>query len=333
MNAIGVLPSLAPEHVPLYPGFMLHHAAGGPFIQLQPLSAALASTVFMAIEQPEPSPHAPAEGDQFKTIGQFYKAIEQGFERCAAEDPDLFKRDTGFQRSDTYIGGGGGELVVVHDLASAKRALREITEQGEGAPLAHPPLPGEEPFGAYDAYGMRPDGTYGPIIGTPWELSHFRKFEQLATGEVAIPATYPMQANPSAPPDGPIADLSALFDACYTLVLTSLERAFTSAATDSAFFGVAFPIMQSVLPQFATVLMQTPLEAGADPGLGPTAGPAFLYRAQPAGEIVAGAQALIGRAPDLGSGYAQAWDQALHATVAALAAEVPAHAHTAPGKP
>jgi len=70
MNAIGGDPSLGPEHVPLYPGYIPHHAAGGPFIQLQALSPALARTVFMAIEQPE-IPHSPAEGNRFETIGQF----------------------------------------------------------------------------------------------------------------------------------------------------------------------------------------------------------------------------------------------------------------------
>jgi hypothetical protein len=336
MNAIGAKPSLAPEFVPLYPGYMPHHAAGGPFIQLQPLSPALAESVFMAIEQPEPYPEAPPEGDHFHTIGQFYKAIERGFEQCAAEDPHLFERDTGFQRSDTYVGGGGGELFVVHDLKRAKRALKEITEQGEGAPLAHPPLPGEEPFGAYDHYGIRPDGSYGPIIGTPWELSHYRRFQQLASGEVEIPATYPMQANPS--PDkleGPVRELSDLFDACYTLVLTALERSFTSADTDAAFFGEAFPVMQSVLPRIATVLMQTPLEHGADPDLGPNAGPAFHHRPRTPDEIVKSADALRGKAaPDLDGDYAQAWDGAVDATVRALGPDALARPHTpAWGKP
>jgi hypothetical protein len=336
MNAIGARPSLAAKFVPLYPGYMRHHAAGGPFIQLQPLSAALAESVFMAIEQPERSPKAPPEGDDFKTIGQFYKAIELGFERCAADDPHLFERDTGFQRSDTYVGGGGGELLVVHDLKSAIRALQEITEQGEGAPLAHPPSPGDEPFGAYDHYGPRPDGTYGPIVGTPWELSHYRRFQQLANGDVEIPATYPMQANPS--PDrleGPVRELSDLFDACYTLVLAALERGFTSADTDAAFFGQAFPVMQSVLPKLATVLMQTPLEHGADPGLGPNAGPAFLHRLRRPEEIVASADALRGRARrHLGSDYRAAWEGALDATVSALGPDALARPHTpAWGKP
>lgn len=319
MNAIGARPSLRPKYVPLYPGYMPHHAAGGPFIQLQPLSAELARTVFMAIERPEPYPKAPAEGDRFKTIGQFYHAIEQGFERCCAADPQLFERDTGFQRSDTYFGGGGGEPMLVHDLNSAKRALKEITEQGEGAPLAHPPFPGEQPFGGYDNYGMRPDGTYGPIIGTPWEMSHYGKFKQLATGEVEVPPTHPMQANPSDEElEGPVRKCSELFDACYTAVLVALERAFTSTETDAAFFGQALSVMQFVLPQLAAVLMRTPLQHGADPALGPNAGPSFVYRLQRPAEIVARARSLLGEAPDLGREYVAAWEEAMHTTIEAL---------------
>jgi hypothetical protein len=44
MNAIGAKPSLSPEFVPSYPGFIPHHAASGPFIQLQPLSPAPSSS-------------------------------------------------------------------------------------------------------------------------------------------------------------------------------------------------------------------------------------------------------------------------------------------------
>lgn len=314
-NAIGGKPSLAPHLVPLYPGYIPHHAAGGPFIQLQALTPALARSVFMAIEQPEASPRAPAEGNHFETIGQFYKAIEEGFENCAERDPKLFDRDTGLQRSDTYFGGGGGELVVAHDLAAAKRAITEITEQGEGAPQARPPLPGEERFGDLDHYGTRTDGTYGPIIGTPWELSHYRKFQQLADGEVPIPDTYPMLPNPSSDElEGDVRGLAELFDGCYTLVLVALERSFTTPATEASFFAAAFPVMQSVLPPLATLLMQTPIERGADPDLGPTAGPGFAYRKRAVPELVAEAEHLLAHPPDLGTDYRQAWTEALQAT-------------------
>ena len=317
MNAIGGHPSLGPEHVPLYPGYIPHHAAGGPFVQLQALSPALARTVFMTIEQPE-TPHSPAEGNRFETIGQFYRAIEEGFENCG---PTVFEHDTGHQRADTYFGGGGGELMTVDNLGSAKRAIREITEQGEGAEHPRPPTPGGEPDGDLDQYATRLDGTYGPTLGTPWELSHFRKFEQLADGEVPVPATYPMLPNPTSDAfEDETGRLAELFDGCYTLVLLALERSFRGPATDTSFFGVAFPLMQTVLPALATLLMQTPLERAADASLGPTAGPGFAYRKRPVEELVLETETLLAFRPDLGTDYAQAWSAALHATLEELRA-------------
>jgi hypothetical protein len=326
MNAIGGRPSLAPKYVPLYPGYMKHHAAGGPFIQLQPLSQSVAKTVFMAIEAPESSPKAPAEGEHFHTIGQFYKAVEEGFETCADRYPDLFEADTGFQRADTYFGGGGGELVLVHDLLSAKQALTEITEQGEGAPEPHPPLPGEERFGDHEYYGTRLDATYGPILGTPWELSHYRKFQQLADGEVALPSIYPMQANPSSERlSGSTKKLAELTDSCYTLVLRGLERLFTSADAEHGFFTVAFPVMQAALPRLCALLMQTPLELAADPTVGPTAGPAFLYHSASVEAMVSTTEDLQSNPPDLQAlppalrnEYRQGWIVSLQAVADTL---------------
>jgi hypothetical protein len=318
LNAIGGTPSLAPHLVPRYPGYIPHHAAGGPYIQLQALSPTLAETVFMAIEQPEPSPHAPPEGNRFHTIGQFYKAIEKGFVNCAERYPDLFAH-TGVQQSDTYFGAGGGKLVVVDSLDAAGKAIREITEQGEGATHPHPPVPGAERFSDLDHYGTRLDGTYGPIVGTPWELSHYFKFRQLARGEVPVPATYPMQPNPSSDEfDGDVRALAELFDGCYTLVLRALERSFSSPDGAASFFGTAFPVMQSVLPQLATLLMTTPVETGGDPELGPTAGPGFAYREQPVDALVHESRWLLERAPDYGTDYIQAWDATLSSTADVL---------------
>ena len=331
MNAIGASPSLAREFVPSYPGYVPYHAAGGPYIQLQCLSPTLARTVFMPIELPEVSPHAPPEGDHFKTIGQFYKAIERGFEDCVARygEKRVFGHDTGFQRGDTYFGAGGGRLIVVHDLKSAKAAITEITQQGEGATVPQPPSPGEEPFGGYLHYGERLDGTYGPILGTPWELSHYRKFEQIADGDVALPEIYPMRPNPTdAAWTARSRGCRHLFDACYTLILTSLERSFNSADTPS-FFRVAFPVMQVALPSLATLLMQTPILPPADPALGPTAGPEFAYRPQPLAEMAAEAAYLLANPPDLGTDYRQLWSRGIGRAREALAGAL---ANPAPGR-
>ncbi|WP_219463346.1 ferritin-like domain-containing protein [Nonomuraea rhizosphaerae] len=311
MNAIGCIPSLEQKYVPTYPSNLLGHTAGGPFIQLQPLSPALARTVFMRIEQPEPGPDAPAEDEPYDTIGQFYKAIELGFVTCVERfgEKGVFGQDTGFQRDDTYIGPGGGELHIVHDLDGAKAAIMEIVQQGEGALIQQPPAPYEEPYGGYDHYGERLDGTYGPIIGTPWELSHYRRFQRIAEGEVSLPPIYPMQANPSdADLGGDFRRLSHLFDNLYTLVLVALGEAFGRTTAPRPFFQTAFPVMQAALPALATLLMRTPLNPAADPALGPTAGPAFVYRPLPVADIVAEAAGLLARPPSgLGGDYRLTW--------------------------
>lgn len=325
LNSIGALPRLSGDAVPQYPTYMPHHAAGGPYIQLQPYSTQLMSSTFMPIEQPEASPRVPAEGDDYQTLGQFYKAIEEGFRNVVDRygEKRVFGHDTGFQRDDTYFGLGGGHVVVVCDLESALRAIEEITEQGEGATTPQPPVPGDEPFGGYEHYGVRADGTYGPILGTPWEMSHYSKFQALANGSIPSPAAYPMQSNPN-PDDleGEVREVSDLFDACYSLVLRALERAFGSPDEARSFFGVAFPVMHFALPPLARLLMQTTLRPQAqenDAALGPTAGPAFLVRNQPLGDMVRKAEWLLAHPPqDRGQAYRQLWQQSLEPVVHTL---------------
>lgn len=329
MNATGKSPSLSGDTVPRYPGYIPHHAAGGPYIQLQPLSPTLCQVVFMAIEQPETSPKSPPEGNHFETIGQFYKAIADGFRYLVEKEGEkaVFDHPTSKYQTDAfYFGAGGGHPIVVKDLKSALRAIEEIVEQGEGATHPQPPVPGDEPFGGYEHYGKRLDGTYGPILGTPWELSHYNKFEAIANGKVASPAVYPMTTNPR-PSDleGPARRLAELFDAAYGLVLSSLQTALSSI-DQKAFFGVGFPVMQTVLPRVAGLLVQTPLDPKADPTLGPNAGPAFLARHEPIAATLAEAKALLSPAVLLeiqktyGTTYQQTWEQTLAPVVATLEA-------------
>ena len=314
MNAIGRSPSITGDTAPSYPGYMRHHAAGGPFVQLMPLSVSLVEGVFLEIEKPEEFPGMPAEGDYYETLGQFYRAVEEGFEYCAAHlgEQKLFGRDTGFQRNDTYVGSGGGKLLDVHNLEAAKRAITEIVQQGEGAPALNPRVLGEEKYGAYEHYGPRPDGTYGPILGTPFELSHYRKFQQLTQGTIPIPATYPAVSNPStAVLQDPVRDLAALFDECYGLMLRALERALGSPAAPDYFFGIAFYLMHSLLPPLARLLMQTPVLPEGDPDVGPNAGPAFIYVDQKLAGIVVRAERLAAKPWGPGAAYQQQWTSTL----------------------
>ncbi len=110
-------------------------------------------------------------------------------------------------------------------MASFKQAVQEIVEQGEGTVPPQAPLKPIEQYGSYNHYGKRTDGTYGPIIGTPYELSHFMKFRSVAMKPEEFPATYPAISNPKANEyTNEIAQhLSSAFDISYTLMLQAFE--------------------------------------------------------------------------------------------------------------
>jgi hypothetical protein len=95
--------------------------------------------------------------EHFFSIGEFYKAIEEGLDALHAEHGDaLFCGDPRLQVTGEYYYSGGGELTPVTDLASAKAAIRLISEQGEG----------------YE----------GEIFDHEGEISHYYRFEQLLLG-------------------------------------------------------------------------------------------------------------------------------------------------------
>lgn len=294
LNGTGTTPQLV-GHVPEYPTYLTHHAAGGPYIQLMPASVTLMTQTFMAIELPSPF-QAPAEGDRYQTIGQFYKAIDEGFERCVARfGAGAVFQDTGFQRVDYDFANSGGHAIYVHDLASARLAISEIVQQGEGAETPQEPYHPDEPWGGYEHYGMRPDGTYGPILGTPLELSHYFKFKAVADGVVPLPAVYPMAPNPDVDRfENPIArQVAEIFNGCYGVLVRAVELAFSSDKATDPFFTVVVPIMQAPLPLLATELMQLPVLTLGDPILGPTAGPPFRYEDTPLVQVADKVTALL----------------------------------------
>jgi hypothetical protein len=95
--------------------------------------------------------------EHFFSIGEFYKAIEDGLEALHAEHgAALFSGDPRLQVAGENYYSGGGELTPVTDLASAKSAIRLISEQGEG----------------YE----------GGIFDKEGEISHYYRFEQLLLG-------------------------------------------------------------------------------------------------------------------------------------------------------
>jgi hypothetical protein len=133
MNAVGGKPVLAKKgFIKRYPG-PLPHSDDSFSVELLPFSER-ALDIFLKIERPA-KVGAPPQPDRFHTIGQFYEAIEEALTRLTDKlGPD--KVFTGIEADQVPPGrwyyGGGGEVVPVRCLESALRALREVTDEGEG---------------------------------------------------------------------------------------------------------------------------------------------------------------------------------------------------------
>lgn len=291
MNAIGGSPKMTGPFAPVYPTFIPYHATGGPFIQLQRASRDLMANTFMQIEQPGVGrPLDEMEhGEEFETIGQFYEAIADGFRYCD-EHHRLFIGDMARQQKAAYFGGGGGRIVTVTDLDSALKAIGMIVEQGEGTSGAY------QGYGSDALEGPPPVGSFGQDRRSR-ELAHYFKFAAMATGEVEIPETWPMETNFRTSHFGLgedkkwARDLSDLCNACYVYMLRTMEHALNRPASDGGFFSSSFPLMRSVVTPLGRLLAQTPLrrnnviddmqfDPSASEKIRPilvTAGPSFEY--------------------------------------------------------
>src|SRR4051794_32684701 len=165
LNAVGGTPVLDdPRLLPGHP-VSLPHSDGSLAISLRPFSR-VAIESFMAIERPGAA-GAPPEEDRWETIGQFYAAIGHALEDLAIRlgQTELFCGDPARQVSDALYYGGAGRIVAVTDLDSARAALAEIVEQGEG--LDH---------------GSILDGDRDMCHPGRKELAHYFRFQELALG-------------------------------------------------------------------------------------------------------------------------------------------------------
>ncbi|HEX8246499.1 MAG TPA: ferritin-like protein, partial [Longimicrobium sp.] len=155
LNAVGGTPRFANEaDAPRYPAF-LPDGETKFRVHLERFSQRALDT-FLKIEEPS-LPHTPeseagAEAESrtrgtpreparlkvnqwhYDTVGEFYAAIIEGLEWLTANEgeKELFSGDPARQVTSEYYYAGGGAPVVVHDLATARAALQEIVEQGEG---------------------------------------------------------------------------------------------------------------------------------------------------------------------------------------------------------
>ncbi|MBE1495779.1 hypothetical protein H4696_002879 [Amycolatopsis lexingtonensis] len=272
LNAVGGEPKLdTPELLPPYP-HPLPHGDRSVHVHLVPFGPE-ALELFLRIEQPE-SADAPPQADEYRTIGQFYAAIEQGLRKLCDElgEEQVFTGDPARQIGELHLRGGGGEVLPVHDLKSASAALAEIVEQGEGAART-------------DVW----DGDRDVFHPDREEVAHYFRFQELKVGRryqtgdtpqsgptgeqiaVDFDGVLPMRPDPRTadyPAGSPIRVAQEEFNQTYCLLLFQLEEAFNGSPggmMDAV--GTMFALRKQ-----AQALMKLPTGDGTT-----TAGPTFEY--------------------------------------------------------
>ncbi|MCP2323236.1 CDGSH-type Zn-finger protein [Hamadaea flava] len=270
LNAVGGRPRLdTPELLPPHPRRLPH---GDPSLELALLPfGPQALDMFLRIEQPAAA-GAPAEGDRYETIGQFYAAIEQGLRDLCDRlgEHAVFTGDPARQ-----VTGGfrhtAGRLHAIQDLDGALAAVAEIVEQGEGTSR------GEVWDGDQDIF--HPDRD---------EVAHYYRFQELKAGRryqrgdtatsgptgeaitVDFTAVRPMRPNPRLtdhPLGSPVRVAQDKFNHTYGTVLHLLDETFNGSP---ALLTVAIASMFQLKAQ-AQDLMGTPGGSGA------STGPTFDY--------------------------------------------------------
>ncbi len=271
LNAVGGRPRLdTPELLQQHPR-TLPHGDRSLRLSLLPFGPE-ALEMFLRLERPAP-PAAPAEGDGYETIGQFYDAVEEGLRHLCTElgEAAVFSGDPARQVSGGPFRHTGGQLAPVTDLGSALAALEEIVEQGEGTAR------GEVWDGDRDIFHPERD-----------EVSHYYRFQELKLGRRYVrgdtpqsgptgdPVTLdpagvsPMRPNPLVadhPVGSAIRSAQEEFNRTYCGLLQVLEQAFNGSPQNLA---AATGTMYALKSQ-AQALMAMPDDDGT------TAGPTFEY--------------------------------------------------------
>ena len=271
LNAVGGQPCLdTPRMLPRHPRRLPH---GDPSLELSLVPfGPEALEMFLRLEQPAPL-GAPAESDNYETIGQFYNAIEQGLHRLCADlgEQKVFCGDPARQVTADHFSHTAGRVTRVEGLDTALTALKEIIEQGEG-------IARDEVWdGDQDIFHPERD-----------EVAHYYRFIELKVGRryrrgdtprsgptgeavsVDYGGVHPMRRDARLAdhaPDSPIRIAQDDFNQTYCEMLGLLEQAFNGSPE---MLTVAIRTMYALKAQ-AQRLMEMP--DGADG----TAGPTFEY--------------------------------------------------------
>ena len=229
---------------------------------------------FLKIERPA-NADAPSQDEGFASIGQFYKALEEGLVYLSQKlgDKVLFTGNPDHQvTAETTYYGGAGHLICVTDLNSALKALEEVVEQGEG--LDH-----ENIF----------DGDKNMFHPEREEVGHYFRFLEILEGRnfqigdtaksgpsgekfiVDWDQVHPMAANPASEDytDNPaVLEKLTTFNQEYSDMLRVIEKSFNG---EPKLLGQAVGVMYE-LKILAKELMEIPTGDGKT-----TVGPTFEY--------------------------------------------------------
>ncbi len=264
----------APESIPSYPLALPHHVPE-TIVSLEPCSRGVIRDLFMVIEQPAEL-GAPAEADEYETLGQFYSAIELAVKELEPFDNPRLDRqlsDSAFYNPVKFDTADSGGLVGIHDCDTAMAAMEIIIHQGEGVG---------------DHHYADPDHR---------ELTHYYKFEQLADGVVEIGLVRPVMSNPHVTDFPPyIRPVATLANALYSFVLYVMDELYAPGADANALISDLYGAMAGLLSPVAHYL--TTLDVGGDYVASPTF-EFYEFAGAPRAEIVALAQALVGDHPHL----------------------------------
>jgi hypothetical protein len=273
LNAIGGAPTLnEPGFVPNYPA-PLPHSDNSFVVPLAPFTPETIET-FMRVERPGER-HAESEADNFETIGQFYRAIEEGLKSLSATlgEAAVFSGDPDRQITPAMLGFiGERRVVAVHNLKTALEAIDEIEEQGEG--LKHRQVW---------------DGDRDMFHPEREEVAHYFRFSEILQGRSYVrgdsprsgpsgeafvvdwAAVYPMRPNPKIeeyPQDSPVRSKMLEFNTKYCEMLATLHRTFNG---ETQCLSTAISMMFE-LQTIATELLAMPSGDGVT-----TAGPSFEF--------------------------------------------------------
>jgi hypothetical protein len=271
MNAVGGKPRLDKRALPKYPlqmDFKGEAFADRRFpINLAAFSASTIDT-FLQIEMPRAEPEKAALfvakiDVPGLTIGDFYQQIVDLLEDIDRRIPGgLFTGDPATQIEGDYYWAGGGRVIAVRDLTTAKAALQLVISQGEGA---WPRAPGAASTG----------------FGEPLSMGHYYRFKEIACGrryettddpssdptgpeiDVDYGAVYPIKENPSAkdfPPGSKLASLNQAFNRRYTMMVAQLQDSLSG--NPKTLYTAIMDSMHELTP-LAHEMMKLPIAPGA----------------------------------------------------------------------